>query len=56
MRIIGYTYNADCHCVDCANQYFDNVIGVVDSEGNPIHPIFDHFEHNIVCAQCGETI
>lgn len=59
MRVVGYTYDADIHCPDCTTKYikensdsdFPDVEAVLigdvdfeDSEGNPIHPIFDTSE------------
>ena len=56
MRIIGYSYEADFHCVGCTFERFNTLLpptarlfGMVDfisepevedSEGNAIHPIF----------------
>lgn len=46
MRVIGYTYEADYHCTDCAEERFpgiskDDGTKYEDSEGNEPHPIFD---------------
>jgi hypothetical protein len=76
MRVIGYTYDADQHCVDCTEEYVkaNNTIDghipnaddmdafrsgeweVDDSEGNPLHPIFDTDEAGDTpdhCSDCG---
>lgn len=56
MRIIGYTYEASVHCVDCARTRFlsNSTLGTLDehglrtdardNDGNPIHPMFSNDE------------
>lgn len=71
MRIIGYTYDADVHCRDCTHERFGRqlVSGYdplsaedepLDSEGNPINPIFDITEDPLggvwTCGDCGEEL
>lgn len=45
MNIIGFTADADFWCPDCASAVYgpdiwDDQIEVLDSEQNPIHPVF----------------
>ncbi len=65
VRILGYDYEADHHCVDCAEDRFpleeqgrwiDE--DAVDAEGNPVHPIFstDEVGEDEVCGDCGAAI
>lgn len=61
MRVIGYAYDADLHCVGCAEKRFGDPDrdGVTDSEGNPVHPLFSTEEtraHGEHCGDCGEEI
>jgi hypothetical protein len=61
-EVVGYTYDAALHCLDCTEDRFgidldnpDNPIE--DSEGNPIHPIFlDSLEGGECCDDCFEPI
>lgn len=61
MRVIGYSYDAEIHCVECATKYVaykspNKTIttpegwlltdGISDGEGNPIHPLFDIDEYS----------
>lgn len=41
-RIIGYSYDAALHCLDCTCDRFVTEPSELtkDSEGNPVHPIF----------------
>lgn len=61
-EIIAWTYEADYHCPDCAWARFGWSLGnpnTVDSEGNPIHPVYEWDEapiHGIVCGDCGDVI
>lgn len=48
MHVIGYTYEADYHCVECATKAFgfklthpERVGPAIDSEGNEVHPVFN---------------
>lgn len=58
--IIGYSYEADHHCVECAQVRFGSPVpdDAEDEEGNPVHPIFagDEFEEPPVCGDCGEAL
>ena len=43
MRVIGYSYEADHHCIDCTNKRFGATPTYRihrDNEGNLIHAIF----------------
>lgn len=60
---IGYTYDADTHCLDCTVNRFGDAIdfqsdqGAIDSEGNPVHPIFTTDETSPAgqwCGSCGD--
>lgn len=57
LQPIGYTYEADVHCLECAYARFGNTLDdpqTKDSEGNPIHAIFEWDEDapNEVCGDC----
>lgn len=60
--VIGYAYDADVHCVDCATEKFGDALDAEDtedSEGNPLHPIFaseEGPEHGSRCGDCSEEI
>ena len=60
MNIIGYTYEADVHCVACTRTDFqwETLGSALDREGNPIHPIFSTDEQltSLYCGDCGELI
>lgn len=61
MRLVGYTYEASVHCPPCARKAFPegpDIVGLHDSEGNPVHAIFDIDEHdpNEACDDCGELL
>jgi len=51
--IVGYAYNADTYCVNCAED-----IDELDSEGNEKHPMFagDESDHEQYCCICHEII
>ena len=63
-EIVGYTYDADAHCVTCAEERFgpqvhDDEQPPEDSEGNEIHPMFAGDEYSSEgehCGDCGEEI
>lgn len=42
MSVLGYTYEADYHCLDCAAERFRDIgtAEPIDNEGNPVNPIF----------------
>lgn len=61
MHTIAYSYNAACHCTDCAQSKFDEDLEwAVDSEGNEVWPIsnicteFD--DTGLWCDTCKECI
>jgi hypothetical protein len=60
MIIVGYTYEADVHCTDCALKAFRDLEsrGAIDSEGNQVQPVFDITEGSELshCADCGEPL
>jgi len=62
MNIIGYTYEADYHCVDCTeNRFGQDDLGyafTVDNEDNLVHPIFsiDEIDSDAVCGDCLKEI
>lgn len=66
-EVIGYSYEADYHCIECTLKRFtdkdDNTWR--DNEGNPVHPIFlgnlgeillDYPEDGKLYCSCGEVI
>jgi hypothetical protein len=66
-EIVGYTYEADLHCLECTEKRFnvsiDEYTGFAgedkteDREGNNLHPIFlDQLEGGEVCGDCFEQI
>jgi len=68
--ITYWTYEADCHCTDCAEAKFGPSLpeqsqDFIDSEGNPPHPVFSTDEHlhegedcqlPVHCGSCGVEI
>lgn len=52
--IIGYTYDADVYCTDCAHEDRMDKDGAEDSEGNPVHPIFISDASDTVGYSCGK--
>lgn len=64
MRIIGYTYDADIHCVGCAEKRFGAGVDALgaepkqDSEGNEVRPVFSTDEHESApyCGDCSEAL
>ena len=63
-EVIGYYYEADLHCLDCAFYRFGVVVhsldtsGVIDREGNSITPAFlgDEYESYPHCGDCFEPL
>lgn len=68
-KIIAYTYEADYHCHDCTIKRFiamphtsPDIRGVdieaTDSEGNPVHPVFDTDDtpDSTCCCDCHAVI
>jgi hypothetical protein len=63
MRVVGYTYEADVHCVGCAFDRFGDMLDrdeAADSEGNRPHPVFsideDFLEEHDACSTCGDRL
>ncbi len=56
-EVIGFTYNAGIHCLECTRVLFREFKGQ-DLEGNEIHPIFFGDEHpsTPVCEDCFESL
>lgn len=64
--IIGWTYDADIHCNDCALARFGAAVTLYpwdgrakDSEGNEPHPIFasdECGETGEYCGDCGREV
>jgi hypothetical protein len=58
--VVGYSFNADCYCVDCTIEAFGGEPDedTEDSDGNPVHPIFagDEHEETVCCGDCGAVI
>lgn len=63
--IVGWIYDADFHCNDCAEKRFPvirindsgRVLGGVDNEGNEISPIFvDMCMGDEICGDCFKYI
>lgn len=60
MNVIGYTYEASTHCVDCTKERFGNDVpdDAQDIEGNFIHPLFstDEIYEGEFCDDCLKPI
>jgi hypothetical protein len=55
--VVGYTYEADLHCVGCARARFADPDHAIDSEGNPAHPIFaSDWTPSDRCGDCGDDL
>jgi hypothetical protein len=56
MKVIGFTYDASVHCVDCTYRRFrgSEDRGATDTEGNEVHPIFETDEDSYLehCDDC----
>ena len=60
MRVVGYSYDADVHCVDCAiarfgaDEYGWVPAAATDAEGNPVGAMYANSEsdHPESCAEC----
>jgi len=57
--IVGWAYEGDVHCNDCAEARFPDLLEnnegtdeILDSEGNPVSPIFDSEAYE-ECFCCG---
>ena len=57
-EVIGYAYEADMHCPDCARKRFKNPDKATDNEGNEVRPIFLGDEHDSppYCGDCHELL
>jgi hypothetical protein len=63
-KVIGYTYEADHHCAECAIMRFSaelldeySHVEFYDSEGNPVHALFEHEVHGLeYCGDCGTAL
>jgi len=57
-EVVGYAYDASIHCLDCTRARFgDQIDGAVDSEGNPVTPVFlDSVTDDDCCNDCGESL
>lgn len=66
--VVGFAYEADLHCVDCAiGRFGPDIMGQdpaepEDDEGNPISPVFDgedaYSEDGApyCCGDCGSAL
>lgn len=55
--IVGWAYEADVHCNDCAQERFameegSSLSDYNDREGNPVTPIFDTEDAYETCHHC----
>lgn len=58
-EVIGFTYEADYHCVPCTQKRFGRGPSVsLDNEGNEVYPIFvsDELDQDTRCGDCGAVI
>lgn len=57
-EVVGFTYEADVHCVDCTRKAYGSRVADEgwsdqDSEGNVVYPIFlDQLEQLEHCGTC----
>jgi hypothetical protein len=56
-EVVGYTYEADLHCVPCASQRFGRALSrrrlPGDREGNEVSPVFlDQTQDTDTCGDC----
>jgi hypothetical protein len=59
--IVGYAYESDFHCIDCALMRFtaEQLADpyTEDREGNPVHAVFvDENDGDEICGDCGEYL
>lgn len=58
--VLGYAYEADMHCLDCARKRFGPALedpDTEDSEGNKLSPLFvSSVEQEEVCGDCLQVI
>lgn len=58
-RVVGYTFEADYHCIACTTTRFPEPDEAIDREGNAVHPVFDTDEAQPLgeyCGDCGNEI
>jgi hypothetical protein len=60
-EIVGWAYDADIHCLDCARKHFGPQLDddlVDDSEGNEVSPVFCDAEdvETYHCGDCNEKL
>ena len=63
-EVIGYTYEADVHCIECAKNRFGTsdptnpYLNITDNEGNSVYPIFldSEWDSHPVCGDCLELL
>lgn len=58
-EVVGWTYDADVHCLDCAGERFgvalrDESNPPTDSEGNDVHPVFLSDIDGLTLLQCAD--
>lgn len=62
MRVIAYAYEADIHCLPCAEHRFGVALDrpeTEDTEGNPIGAVFstdETPEWGLYCGDCGDEL
>lgn len=65
MNVIGSTYEASEHCLECTEKRFPGLVNeegdwesYLDGEGNPPHVFFDDTEwhRDAYCGTCGTHI
>ena len=62
-EVVGYAYEADLHCVECATVRFGQALDQWpkprpnDNEGNEVSPIFlDEAKDSDVCRDCRKQL
>lgn len=58
-KVVGYTYEADYHCIACTTARFPEPDEATDNEGNAVYPVFDTDEAQPLgeyCGDCGDVI
>lgn len=55
-NIIAYTYESDTHCPECTAEKFPpaDISTLLDSDGNPRHPVFSTDEIPAEGLHCGD--
>ena len=61
--IVGWAFESDIHCPDCARDWFGSAIDddeapPVDGDGNPARPVFatDESAPEALCGNCGAAL